>query len=86
VGGAIGLESSFHQTFGNYGQDVVVATACLPEDWQDRVAPFAIALLAAGLVDPEVLAQRAGSIPQPEAVRARVRSAIAHYVRRAATD
>lgn len=116
VDGAIGLESPFHETFGYYGQGVSLATACLPDGWEQRLVPFiradaepaagkcldahdlvvaklvagrekdisfAIALLSAGFVDAAVLTERAGTIPEPEAVRARVRASIARCARRA---
>jgi len=40
VDGAIGEMSSFHQTFGIYGQGVEVSTAVLPSGWEDRVVMF----------------------------------------------
>lgn len=40
VDGAIGEDSLFHQTFGYYGQGVSVATATLPEGWEDRLVAF----------------------------------------------
>ena len=40
VDGAIGELSAFHETFGYYGQGVVVKTATLPEGWEDRVVAF----------------------------------------------
>jgi Nucleotidyltransferase of unknown function (DUF6036) len=40
VDGAIGEESQFHQTFGYYGQGVSIATAVLPDGWEDRLVEF----------------------------------------------
>jgi len=40
VEGAIGEDSMFHQSYGYYGQGVSVATATLPDGWQDRLVRF----------------------------------------------
>lgn len=40
VDGAIGEDSRFHESFGVYGQGVGLATAVLPEGWQDRLVAF----------------------------------------------
>jgi hypothetical protein len=37
IDGAIGELSRFHETYGYYGQGVSVATAVLPEGWEDRL-------------------------------------------------
>lgn len=40
VDGGIGEESTFHETFGVYGQGVGISTASLPSGWQDRLVAF----------------------------------------------
>jgi len=40
VDGAIGELSSFHETYGVYGQGVGLATAMLPSGWRDRLVRF----------------------------------------------
>lgn len=40
VDGGIGEESSFHESFGVYGQGVVIATATLPSGWRGRLVSF----------------------------------------------
>lgn len=40
VDGSIGELSSFHETFGYYGQGVSLATAVVPAGWADRVVPY----------------------------------------------
>lgn len=41
VDGAIGEDSTFHQTYGYYGQGVSISTATLPAGWEDRLVSFA---------------------------------------------
>ncbi len=40
VDGAIGEASSFHESFGIYGQGVSISTAILPTGWQERLVAF----------------------------------------------
>lgn len=40
VDGAIGEGSTFHQTFGYYGQGVSISTATLPVGWEGRLVSF----------------------------------------------
>lgn len=40
VDGAIGEASSFHESFGIYGQGVSISTATLPRGWQERLVAF----------------------------------------------
>jgi hypothetical protein len=40
VDGAIGELSSFHESFGIYGQGVSISTAVLPQGWRDRLVSF----------------------------------------------
>jgi hypothetical protein len=105
VDGTIGEESSFHETFGIYGQGVSISTATLPAGWEQRLVAFKSpeagtsravcldphdlvvsklvagrekdfefgrALLAAGLVDLDILLTRAELLPGPQALRQRV--------------
>lgn len=39
VDGAIGELSTFHQTYGYYGQGIAIHTAVLPAGWEDGRAP-----------------------------------------------
>lgn len=119
VDGSIGEGSPFHETFGIYGQGVSVATATLPQGWQDRLVgfddrradpsrsrcldphdlvvsklvagrekdyEFTRALLAKGLVDANVLCQRADLLPGVAAVRRRVIDWVRGAQRRAAIE
>lgn len=105
VDGGIGEESTFHESFGVYGQGVGISTATLPTGWQDRLVAFdepeaspsealcldphdlvvsklvagrekdyefARALLAARLVQADLLRARAELLPGIQATRRRV--------------
>lgn len=105
VDGAIGEESPFHETNGVYGQGVTIATAVLPDGWQERLVAFddpeaspsqavclephdlivsklvagrekdrrfAKALVAAGLVDIDILRSRVELLPTIPAIKGRL--------------
>ena len=40
IDGAIGANSTFHDTFGYYAQGVVESTARLPDGWRERLVRF----------------------------------------------
>ena len=72
VDGGIGELSSFHETFGYYGQGVSVSTAHLPAGWRDRVVAYdradaapssAVCLEAHDLVVSKLVAGREKDLP-----------------------